>query len=132
VEGDQDVGGFEVSVDDAFLVCVLDGLADLDEEVEALVDGELVFVAVGGDGGAVDELHDEVWAAGFGGAGVVDLGDVLVVHHREGLALGLEAGDDLGAVHAGLDDLECDFAADGGLLLGHVDDAHAAFADFFE
>ncbi len=65
-------------------------------------------------------------------AGVEDPGDVLVVHHRQGLALGLEAGDDLAAVHAGLDDLERDLAADRLLLLGHVDDAHAPFADLLE
>ena len=55
-----------------------------------------------------------------------------MIHHGQGLALGFEAGDDLGAVHAGLDDLQCDAAADGLLLLGHVDDAHAAFADLLE
>ena len=36
------------------------------------------------------------------------------------------------AVHAGLDDLERDLAADRLLLLGHVDDAHAAFADLLQ
>ena len=39
-----------------------------------------------------------------GGAGVEDLGDVGVVHHGQGLALGLEARDDLLGVHAQLDD----------------------------
>ena len=50
----------------------------------------------------------------------------------QGLALGLEPGDDLAAVHARLDDLERDLAADGLLLLGHVDDAHAPLADLLE
>ena len=36
------------------------------------------------------------------------------------------------AVHAGLDDLERDLAAHGLVLLGHVDDAHAAFADLLQ
>ena len=35
-------------------------------------------------------------------------------------------------VHARLDDLERDLAADRLLLLGHVDDAHAALADLLE
>ena len=43
-------------------------------------------------------------------AAVEDAGDVDVVHHRQGLPLGLEAGDDLAAVHARLDDLEGDLA----------------------
>ena len=39
---------------------------------------------------------------------------------------------DLAGVHAGLDDLERDRAADGLLLLGHVDGAHAALADLLQ
>ena len=55
-----------------------------------------------------------------------------MVHQRQGLALGLEPGDDLLGIHARLDDLERHPAADGLLLLGHVDDAHAPFADLLE
>ena len=60
------------------------------------------------------------------------LGDVRMIHHRQRLALGFEAGDDLLGVHAQLDDLERDAAAHRFLLLGHVDHAAAAFADFLE
>ena len=91
-----------------------------------------VPVAVLGDRDAVDQLHDEEGAAGIGGAGVEDPGDVGVVHQGQGLALGLEPGDDLGGVHARLDDLQRDRAADGRLLLGEEDDAHAALADLAE
>ena len=52
-----------------------------------------------------------------------------MVHQGQGLPLGLEAGDDLLGVHARLDDLQRDLAADRLLLLGHIDDAKAAFAD---
>src|SRR5262245_49337776 len=45
------------------------------------------------------------------------------------LALGLEAGHDLGGVHARLDDLEGNPALDRLGLLGHPDGSHAAFAD---
>jgi hypothetical protein len=55
-----------------------------------------------------------------------------VVHQSQGLALGLEAGDDLAGVHAGLDDLEGDLAVHGLALLGHPDLAHAAFADLLQ
>ena len=55
-----------------------------------------------------------------------------MVHQGQGLPLGLEAGEHLAAVHAGLDDLQGHLAADGLLLLGHVDDAHAAFAELLE
>ena len=40
VQRDQDVRGLDVAVDDALLVRVLDGLADLDEQVEPFLGGE--------------------------------------------------------------------------------------------
>ena len=67
-----------------------------------------------------------------GRAGVEHLGDVRMVHQRQGLPLGLEAGDHLPGVHARLDDLQRHLAADRLLLLGHEDDAHAAFADLLQ
>jgi hypothetical protein len=57
---------------------------------------------------------------------------LLINREGEGLALGLEAGDDLFDVHAGLEDFQCDLAADGMLLLGHIDRAKAALADLLE
>ena len=93
---------------------------------------QVVVVAVLGDRHAVDQLHDEVRPARFRGPGVEDAGDVDMVHHGQGLTLGLEAGDDLAAVHAGLDDLERHLALDGLGLLGHPDRAHAALADLLQ
>ena len=55
-----------------------------------------------------------------------------MVHHRQRLPLGLEAGDHLPRVHAGLDDLERDRPLDRLGLLGHEHDAHAAFADLLQ
>ena len=55
-----------------------------------------------------------------------------VVHQGQRLPLGLEAGDHLARVHAGLDDLQGDQAPDRLGLLGHVDRAHAAFADLLQ
>ncbi len=43
--------------------------------------------------------------------------------------IGFEAGDDLFGVHARLDDLERDLAADGALLLGEEDDPHPPLAE---
>ena len=45
-----------------------------------------VAVAVFGDRDAVDQLHDEERPAGVGRAGVKDLGDIVVVQDRQGLA----------------------------------------------
>ena len=67
-----------------------------------------------------------------GRAGVEHFGDVRMVHHRQRLPLGLEAGDHLPRVHARLDDLQRDRPLDRLGLLGHEDDAHAAFADLLQ
>ncbi len=119
-------------MDDPLLVGVLDRLADRHKQLQPLPRGQLVIVAILGDRHAVDQLHDEIRQAGFGGPNVEDAGDVDVVHHGQGLPLGLEAGDDLAAVHARLDDLERDLALHGVGLLRHVDRAHAAFADLLQ
>ena len=81
---------------------------------------------------AGDELHHEERPSGGGGAGVEHLGDVGVVHHRQGLALLLEAGDDLLGVHPQLDDLERDAPRHRLALLGQEDGAEAARADHLE
>ena len=101
-------------------------------KIEPLPRGKIVLVAILGDLDAAHQFHDEVGPAGVGGARVEHLGDVRMVHHRQRLALGFEAGDDRLGVHAQLDDLERDAAAHRFLLLGHVNHAAAAFADFLE
>jgi hypothetical protein len=55
-----------------------------------------------------------------------------VIHDGQRLPLGLEAGNHLARVHAGLDNLERDLAMHWLRLLGHVDRAHAAFADLLQ
>ena len=119
-------------MNDPLLMRVLDCVADRHEQFESFLGSELVAVAILGDGNAADQLHDEVRPACVGGAGVEHFGDVLVVHERQSLPLGLEAGDHLGGIHARLDDLEGDPPAYGLFLLGHVDDAHAPFTDFLQ
>ncbi len=74
---------------------VLHRLANRHEQLQPLLRRQAVLVAIAGDRHALDQLHDEVGPAGFGGAGVEHLGDVGVVHQRQGLPLGLEAGDHL-------------------------------------
>ena len=85
-----------------------------------------------GDRHALDQLHDEVGPAGLGRAGVEHLGDVGVVHQGQGLALGLEPGDDLAGVHAGLMILRATLRRTGCSLLGHPDLAHAPLADLLQ
>ena len=66
-------------------------------------------------------------------AGVEQLGDVGMVHQRDGLPLGLEAGEDRpGLAPLDADQLDRDPALDGLGLVGHPDRAHAPLADLLE
>ena len=93
---------------------------------------KLVLVAKIGDPHPADQFHDKVRPAVPGGAGVKHLGDVRVVHQRQGLALGFETRDDRACIHAELDDFESDAATDRFFLLRQIHDAAAALADFFQ
>jgi hypothetical protein len=52
-----------------------------------------------------------------------------MIHQRQGLPLGLEAGDHLARIHARLDELQRYLAAHRMMLLGDKHQAHAPFAD---
>ena len=55
-----------------------------------------------------------------------------MIHQRQGLLFGRKARDHLPRVHPRLDDLQGHLATDGFLLGGHVDHAHATFADLLD
>ena len=55
-----------------------------------------------------------------------------MVHHGQRLPLGLEPRHHFACVHAGLDDLQRHFAADGLPLRRHVHNAHAPFANLLQ
>ena len=106
VERDQNVAGLDVPVNDALLMRMLHGLADGDEELQSLAGRQMLLVAELRDRNAMDEFHHEVRPATVGRARIEHLGDVGVVHQRQGLAFGLEPGDHLPRVHPRLDDLQ--------------------------
>ena len=73
-------------------------------------------------------LHREVRPSFRRGARVEHMSDAGVIHERQRLALRFEAGDHLGRVHAGLDDLDRDLSADGTELLCQPHLPHPSFA----
>jgi hypothetical protein len=116
-------------VDDAFLVRVLDGAANRDEQRDAVFHRETFGIAIAGDGDAIHEFHHEKRQTGRGGAGIEDARDVGMVHQGQRLPLAFEAGDHLPAVHARLDDFERHLAADGMELRGKINRPHAALTE---
>src|SRR5262245_4631589 len=93
-------------MDHSLLMCVLHRLANRDKELETLAGGEIALIAVVGDRDPLDELHDKIRPTVFCGTCIEDLGNAGMVHHRQGLSLGLEASDHLAGIHTWLDDLQ--------------------------
>ena len=111
------------------LVGVLHGVADHQEQLDALLDGERLLAAVLPQRLAVDQLHHEVGEPARGRARVHQPRDARVVHPVQRLSLGREPLQDLSRVHARVEDLDRDGATDGPLLLGPIDGAEAAAPD---
>ncbi len=84
--GHEQVAGLQVPMDHAFLVSVLNGIANAQEQGEPRVEGELVTIAVGRERNAGHVLHREVQATVRRGAGIDDVRDARVTHQRERLA----------------------------------------------
>jgi hypothetical protein len=107
---------------------VLDPVADPEEQLEALLHAELLLVAIFRDGDALHVLHDEIRTPVGHGSGIEHAGDRGMIHRGQGLTLGLEAGDDAPGRETRTDELDRHRAPDRRLLLGSVDDPHAALA----
>ena len=104
--GDEHVRWLQVAMDDALLVRVLDGRAYLHEQRQPIARRKALAIAVVGDGGTVDELHDKVRPTFARRSCVEHRRDIGMIHERQRLPLRLESGDDLARVHAGFDQLE--------------------------
>jgi len=60
VQGDENVRWFEVAMNDALLMRMLDGVANLCEQFQPLLCGEIILVAVLRDFDPAHQFHDEV------------------------------------------------------------------------
>src|SRR5262245_61468456 len=94
LEGDEDIGGLQIAVDDPLLVSVLDGAANGYEQFHALLDSQLLLVAELSQRIAADEFHYEEWPAESRRSPIVDLGDIRMLHERERLPLLGKADND--------------------------------------
>src|SRR5439155_20695161 len=132
LNGDENIRRFDVAMDDPFLVCMLDGAADLEKKLEPLGSREFVLVAEVCDPDAGNELHYKIRPARIRGAGFEDSRDVWVIHQRQRLSFAFKSRDDLLRIHPELDDLDRDPAPERLLLLGEINHTHAATAKFLQ
>lgn len=120
---DDDVGGFEVAVDDAVLVELLGAACETGEESDAVGRGEEAGFAPGVEVQALHVLGGDVEAAVGGDAIVDEAWKALEVELFEGVEF------EPGKAGGGADEFECESAV-GAVLAGEVDDAPAAAANF--
>ena len=91
---DENIAGFEIPVNNAFLMGVLNSVANLFEELKSSIDGKLILVTEFGERESFHQLHRKERPAKSSGARIVDLCDVWVVHQGESLSFSLKAGHD--------------------------------------
>ena len=102
LQGHEDVGRFQIAMNDAFLVGVLNRCTHVERPTL------------------------------IGRTRIEHLRNSGMVHHRKRLPFGLEPRDHLRRVHARFDYLHRDVPTDGPRLLGEPDFAHASFAKALE
>jgi hypothetical protein len=130
VAGDEHVVRLDVPMDDEVLMRVLDGAADLAEQLKPCGRVELPALAEVHDVLAFDVLHREVGKAVGSSAAVEQRGDVRVVEAGEHLPFMTEAADDGLRIHAALEDLDRDAFVEGFVIANaqkHL--PHAAVAE---
>ena len=110
-------------------VGMLHRAAHLQEQLQPLGDRQLVQIAERADRLALAQLHHKVRPPAGRRAGLKDLGDVGVVHHRQRLAFLFEPRHHLARVHARLDHLQRNATLDRLTLLGRPHPPEAALAD---
>jgi hypothetical protein len=133
IRAHENVRRLEVAVDHKVLVRVLHGLTDVDEQLEALLDGEVTGVAVRVDRLTLDELHREVRQPVSGQSSVDEMRDAWMLEQRQDAPF-LDKASQYCLTRPDVPhELEChallEFCA---LSFGEIHDAHAAGAELAE
>ena len=133
VLGHNDVGRFEIAVDDEAAVRVVDGVAGFLKQAQSCIEGQPMLIAVIGNRNALDELHRKVGPPVARYATVQEAGNVRVIEAGEDSAFLAEAAQHTFRVHALLDDLQCrPLLKVGDRSFGEEHRAHAADPNAFE
>ena len=91
IPGHENVGGFQVAMEDGVAVGILDGSQRLFKKLDPGVDAQLPGVAPGGERFAFDVLQSEIRPPVRGRARIVQAGDVRMGKAGEDVALAREA-----------------------------------------
>lgn len=123
---EQDILGFDVAMDDPFVVGELEGVADLADDFECLLRVGRAICDHLPEGWAFDVLHEEVVEAAGGLTEVENADDVGVVQPGEGTGFAEEAFGEGGVVgEIGGEDFDGDGAIEPDLF-GEIDGSHTS------
>ncbi len=129
--GHEDVGGFDVAMDDAFSMGCVEGVGDLDGEGEDRVQFHRAIADTVLKGQAVEKLHDDKRMP-IVPADLVNGTDVGMIECGCGLGLALKAGESLRILgYIVGQKFEGDKAVEVGVFR-LVDDTHSSSANFLE
>ena len=105
--------------------------ANNDEQLQPLVDTQPVVIAELSDRNSLDQFHHEVWTTVVRSAGIKHARDVGMIHHRQGLFLGVKPSDHILRVQFRLDEFQGHPTFDRLILFGQPDNPHSAATEFF-
>jgi hypothetical protein len=94
MKGDEDIRWLDVAVDDAFLMRMLDRLADLNEELQTFAGRQTVLIAIVRDPDPAHQFHHEIRPPFLRATRVQHPRDVRMIHQRQCLSFRFEPGDD--------------------------------------
>jgi hypothetical protein len=133
---DLDIGGFQITMNDACLVRDFERFGDLLADANDVINLQAVGGVLGfglscrnqvGERWSFDQLHDQAGRWSF--FKTIEVRDVGVIERRENLGLSLEPGDAIRIADDGIgEDLDRDVAIEPGIA-GAVHLSHAAFAE---
>jgi len=128
---DEDIGGFDVAMHDAFGVSGIESFGDLDSQLQYFLKSERRLMDVSAESFAVDEFHGDEGAAVLF-ADVVDGADTGVVEGGGGAGFAAEAFESLRVVRGILGEKLESYEALEASVFGFIDDAHAPGADVLD
>ena len=128
----EDIGGLQVTVDDSFLVRVLNRVAKLNEQSQPFFEGGLIRCAIFRDLDSPNQLHHEVRTARWRCPAVKHPRNAGMIHERQRLTFRFKSGHHALGVHAQLDHLERNMAPNRFALLSPIDNPESALADLFQ
>jgi hypothetical protein len=124
----ENVGRFQVAMNDRVLMGVDDGFAYGAEEANAIDEGAMMQAAELCEGQALDILHDKEGSSVGSGVGVVEASYRRVIQLREGALFKDETFAACGRKPGVAKEFDGDCGADVGTF-GEIDHAHATFAE---